>query len=162
MHANGVIRVLVIDSDARVRRALEQLIDAEEGMEVIAAAASAQDARVVLGRAPADVVLLDLLMPSVGAGLGLVGDLADAGYAVVATSLAGSARAAAMEAGATRFIEKGPDPAALLAAIRHSADPARCERPIRLESGVRCASRRESRAWRHRNHVQQGEVPCPF
>ena len=127
MHANGVIRVVVIDGDARVRRALEQLIDAEAGMEVIAAVASAQDARVVLGRAAADVVLLDLLMPSVRAGLGLVGDLAGAGYAVVATSLAGSARAAAMEAGATCFIEKGPDPAALLAAIRHSADPARCE-----------------------------------
>jgi DNA-binding NarL/FixJ family response regulator len=121
MHANGLIRVVVIDSDARVRRALEQLIDAEEGMEVIAAAASAQDAQVVLERAAADVVLLDLLMPSVGAGLGLVGDLAGA------TSLAGSARAAAMEAGATCFIEKGPDLAALLAAIRHSAEPARCE-----------------------------------
>ena len=128
MHANGcLIRVVVIDSDARVRRALEQLIDAEAGMEVIAAVASAQDARVVLGRAATDVVMLDLLTPSVGAGLGLVGDLAGAGYAVVATSLAGSARAAAMEAGATCFIEKGPDPAALLAAIRHSAEPARCE-----------------------------------
>ena len=127
MHANGLIRVLVIESDARVRRALEQLIDAEEGMEVVAAAASARDVRVADGRAAADVVLLDLLMPSVGAGLGLVGDLAGAGYAVVATSLAGSARAAAMEAGATCFIEKGPDPAALLAAIRHSAEPARCE-----------------------------------
>ena len=57
MHATGLIRVVVIDSDARVRRALEQLIDAEEGMEVLAAAAIARDARVELGRAAADVLL---------------------------------------------------------------------------------------------------------
>jgi hypothetical protein len=46
MSTNAVIRVLVVDDDARVRRALQELIDASEGLQVVANVAGASDALV--------------------------------------------------------------------------------------------------------------------
>lgn len=127
MQKSAVIRVLVVDDDARVRRALSQLIDTADDMRVVGTAASAGQARMAQGKVVFDVVLLDVVQPSLAVGTALVRHLSRDGQMVVATSVSGGARQAALDAGAVCFIEKGPDPSALLAALRHSAEPARHE-----------------------------------
>ncbi|HLH64479.1 MAG TPA: response regulator transcription factor [Solirubrobacteraceae bacterium] len=57
------IRVVIADDHPVVRRGLRHLLDAEEGMEIVAEAASLSDARrYVLGHRP-DVLVLDLNLP---------------------------------------------------------------------------------------------------
>lgn len=127
MQKSAVIRVLVVDDDARVRRALSQLIDTADDMRVVGTAAGAGQARAAFEKVAFDVVLLDVVLPSLAVGTALVRHLSRDGRMVVATSVSGAARQAALDAGAVCFIEKGPDPSALLAALRHSAEPAHHE-----------------------------------
>jgi chemotaxis response regulator CheB len=124
---NAVIRVLVVDYDGRVCRALSHLIDTADDMRVVGTAASASQARAAFEKVAFDVILLDVLLPSLAAGTALVRHLSRDGQMVVATSVSGAVRNAALDAGAACFIEKGPDPSALLAALRHWAEPARHE-----------------------------------
>lgn len=61
--APPVIRVVIADDHAIVRRGLRQLLDAENGLEVVAEAANLTDARrFVHGHRP-DVLVLDLNLP---------------------------------------------------------------------------------------------------
>lgn len=116
-----VIRVLVVDDDARVCRALADLINATEGMRVAAIARDLSQALDADERATPAVALVDVLLPKPADGLAVVEALSLSGRPVVATSVSAAVRGAAIAAGAVRFVEKGPDAQPLLAALRQAA-----------------------------------------
>jgi DNA-binding NarL/FixJ family response regulator len=116
----GPLRVLIADDDPRVRRALRALVEGERDLAV---AGEAADAGGVLAQARAlrpVVILLDLLLPRVEDGLALLPALA--GWPVVALSVRGGVRAAALAAGAVAFVEKGDTPEVVLAALRAAGE----------------------------------------
>ncbi len=112
------VRVLIADDDRRVRTALAELLTAAPGFQVTATRGPelADDPAVGL---PADVAVVDILMPDPAAGLELV-RLLSGHYRipVVALSAQASLRGAALAAGATAFLDKGSSPAAVLDAAR--------------------------------------------
>lgn len=61
-----MIRVLVVDDHEVVRWGIEQVLDPEPEMEVVAAAADGSTALDLVARLPVDVVLMDLSMRRVG------------------------------------------------------------------------------------------------
>ena len=122
MSRSAVIRVLVVDDDARVRRALEELIDASEGMRFVASARDMRQALEEDERAAPAVALVDVLLPERAAGLAVIRALSARGRPVVAASVSAGVGDEALAAGAVRFVEKAPDPQPLLAALRHSAE----------------------------------------
>jgi DNA-binding NtrC family response regulator len=119
----GPVRLLVADDDARVRAAIVQTIALEAGLVVVATAAGAAAALVLAERTGPSVALVDVLIPDEAAGLALVHSLARRpGCAVVAMSVRGSLRHAALAAGAVAFAEKD-DIDAVLDTIRAAAPP---------------------------------------
>lgn len=123
MAKSALIRVLVVDVDARVRSALRELIDAS-GMQVVATAADANAALNEDERRVPAVALVDVMLPDRVDGLSLVERLSTRGRAVLATSVSAAVGRDALAAGALAFIEKGPDPQRLLTELRHLAEPA--------------------------------------
>jgi DNA-binding NarL/FixJ family response regulator len=118
------IRLLVAEDDARVRVAIGQTIALEAGVVVVGAVASATAALVLAERTRPAVALVDVLIPDEMTGLALVASLARRpGCAVVAISVRGGMRDAALAAGAVAFIEKDSDIDAILDAIRAAASP---------------------------------------
>ena len=104
----------------------------EADLALVADAADATAAlALALALAPAErtgplVALVDLLIPDAATGLALVHDLCQQpGCAVVAMSVRGGMRRAALAAGAVAFVEKGSDIDAILAAIRAAASARR-------------------------------------
>jgi DNA-binding NarL/FixJ family response regulator len=122
MPRSDVIRVLVVDDDARVRRALHDLIEASEGMQVVASAGDVIKALQADECTSPAVALVDVLLPDLADGVGVVRALTLRGRPVVATSVSAAVRNDALAAGALRFVEKGPDDQRLLTALRHSAE----------------------------------------
>ena len=118
------VRVLVADDDARVRAAFGQTIALEDGLLVVAQAASAAAALMLAEHTSPSVALVDLLIPDEATGLALVTSLSRGpDCAVVAMSVRGGLRRAALAAGAVAFVEKGGDIDGILAAIRAAAPP---------------------------------------
>lgn len=119
------VRVLLVDDDARVREGLAHTMALETDLVVVAGAADAAAALALAERAHPSVALVDVLLPDSTTGLALVTNLAQRpGCAVVAMSVRGSLRAAAMAAGCVAFVEKGGDIDAILDAVR-AAEPCR-------------------------------------
>jgi DNA-binding NarL/FixJ family response regulator len=58
------IRVLVADDQALVRAGFRRLLEAEEGIEVVAEASDGREALELAGRFTTDVVLMDIRMPN--------------------------------------------------------------------------------------------------
>jgi two-component system response regulator DesR len=117
------IRLLVADDDARVRAAIGQTISLEAGLVVVAAAADAAAALASAERTGPSVALVDVLIPDQLTGLALVRSLAQRSRcAVVAMSVRGGLRQAALAAGAVAFAEKD-DIDAILDAVRAAAPP---------------------------------------
>ena len=104
-------RILVVDDDARVRRALCALIRSAPGLSVVAEASSGPATLRADEELAPDVVLLDVLLPSLREGLEVLDHLVARGRAVVALSIREELRATALAAGAVAFVEKyaGPD-----------------------------------------------------
>ena len=118
------IRLLVADDDARVRAAIGQTIALEAGLVVVAVAAGAVAAVALAERTGPAVALIDMLIPDEAAGVALVRSLAQRpGCAVVAMSVRGGLRRAALAAGAVAFVEKAGDIDAILDAVRAAAPP---------------------------------------
>ena len=116
------IRLLVADDDARVRAAIGQTIALEVGLVVVADAAGAMAAMALAERTGPAVALVDMLIPDEAAGLALVRSLAQRpGCAVVAMSVRGGLRRAALAAGAVAFVEKAGDIDAVLDTVRAAA-----------------------------------------
>lgn len=61
--AGDAIRVVVCDDHELFRRGLRMVLEAEEGIEVVAEAANGEQAVTVVGELAPDVVLMDLRMP---------------------------------------------------------------------------------------------------
>jgi DNA-binding NarL/FixJ family response regulator len=113
--------VLIVDDDDRVRRALGELVSATSGLAVCGLAANPQEATAADADDAPDVVLVDVLLPTLEDGLALIRDLSRRRRTVVAVSVSGLARGRALAAGAAAFVEKGTSPESLIAALREPA-----------------------------------------
>jgi DNA-binding NarL/FixJ family response regulator len=116
-----VIRVLIVDDHAVVRRGLEQLLGTTNDMEVVGVASDGAEAVVAAGRETPDVVLMDLSMPNVD-GVEATRRIVDAHpdvHVVVLTSFAEQQRVLdALEAGAVGYLLKDADPEEVLSGVR--------------------------------------------
>lgn len=116
------IRLLVVGDDGRVRAAIGQTIALEPDLVIVAEAADARTALALAERADPSVALVDVLLPDDVTGLELVASLNERpGCAVVAMSVRGGLRAAALAAGAVGFVEKESDIDAILNTVRAAA-----------------------------------------
>lgn len=134
----GAIRVVIADDHAVVRRGLRQLLDAEDGFEVVAEAADLESARrCVRGHHP-DVLVLDLNLTN-GLSLGAIPELrADCPETqiVVLTMQSEPAYARrALAAGALGYVLKEAAESELVEALRRAADGDRYLNP-RLGASV--------------------------
>jgi DNA-binding NarL/FixJ family response regulator len=119
--AREVIRVLLADDHPMVRAGLEQLLEAEEDIDVVGAAADGCEALTMVGELGADVVLMDLSMPVLDGveATRRLSSVAPDVRVVVLTSFADRDRIlAALEAGAAGYLLKDAEPYELLAGVR--------------------------------------------
>ena len=117
-----LIRVVVIDDDARVRAAIGKTLALEVDLAMVGDAASADAAVALVERTYPAVALVDVLLPDDIIGLELIKSLSQRpGCAVVALSVRTGLRHAALGAGAHSFVEKGSDIDLLLGAVRAAA-----------------------------------------
>ena len=120
------LRVLIVDDDSRVRRALRGLIECASDLTVVGEAGSTRAARRLDLELLLDVVVLDLLLPQASDGMGVLREPRGRDRPVVAISRMGELRPQAMVEGAHAFLEKhGRDVDDLLDMIRaaHRHDP---------------------------------------
>ncbi len=116
--SRGKWRVLIVDSDARVRRGLRALLECESDIVVVGEAATAEQALQCDITLHPGVVLLDLMLPTVGDGLETVRLLAAKKRVCVAICWRDNLKDAVFKMGACGFVEKGAPPEIVLAAIR--------------------------------------------
>jgi DNA-binding NarL/FixJ family response regulator len=140
-----VIRVAIVDDHALVRAGLEELLEADPGIEVVGTAEDGADAVALVEELSPDVVLMDLSMPKldgVEATRRIVGTGAEA-RVVALTSFAERDRVlAALDAGAVGYLLKDAEPGELRTAV-HAA--ARGESPLSPKAaGALLAARNES------------------
>lgn len=100
------LKVLIVDDDARVRRALRSLIECSPDLTVVGEARSARSARRLDLDLRPDVVVLDLLLPQAPDGMQVLRELRGRDRPVVAISRMGEVGPEAMLAGAHAFMEK--------------------------------------------------------
>jgi DNA-binding NarL/FixJ family response regulator len=121
------IRVLVADDQALVRAGFVALLDAQDGIEVIAQADTGTDAVAAARELRPDVVLMDIRMPQMdglAATREIVADpaLSDVRVVVLTTFELDEYVFDAMRAGASGFLVKHTEPAELVRAVRVVAD----------------------------------------
>jgi DNA-binding NarL/FixJ family response regulator len=120
-----VIRVLLVDDHAVVRKGLEQLLGTAGDIAVVGAVADGADAVAHARELAPDVVLMDLSMPEVDGVEATRRLMAEAPrtHVVVLTSFADQPLIlAALEAGASGYILKDAAPDALIGAVRAAAE----------------------------------------
>ncbi|MBV9943190.1 MAG: response regulator [Solirubrobacterales bacterium] len=110
--------MLIVDGNTRVLQALGGLVSATEGLAVCGLAASAQEALAADIEHDPDLVLVDVVLPTLGEGLSLIRGLSRRQHPVVALSVSGLARDVSLAAGAAAFIEKDTSPESLMATLR--------------------------------------------
>jgi DNA-binding NarL/FixJ family response regulator len=112
------MRILLADSQAKVRFALRVLLERQPGFDVMGEAVSAEELLAHTAVSCPDLVLLDwTLAGSMAADLLLALRGECPGLGVVVLSGRPETRAAALAAGADAFVSKGNPPEHLLAAI---------------------------------------------
>ncbi len=121
---SGLIRVVIADDHAVVRRGLRQLLDAEEGFEVVAEASDLNGARrYTLGHHP-DVLVLDLNLPE-GLSLNAIPEIRtqcpDTQIVVLTMQNEPAYARQALTAGALGFVLKESAESELVEAIRRAA-----------------------------------------
>ena len=120
-----MIRVLIVDDHALIRRGLSDLLGAAEGIDVVGAIDDGFHAAAVVTELEPDIVLMDLSMPGL--------DGIEATRAVLAvrptvkvimlTSFSENARIlAALEVGAAGYLLKDTEPEDVIRALRDAAD----------------------------------------
>lgn len=120
--AGGVTSVLIADDDARVRHALRALIDCEPGVVVVGEAGCVKNVLACDSVLQPSVILLDILQSRLEEGLALIRALSqERGRPVVAISMRGGLREAALAAGARAFVEKGAAPELVLSTLLAAA-----------------------------------------
>lgn len=118
------IRVVIADDHAVVRRGLRQVLDAEEGFEVVAEASDLDGARrYLLGHRP-DVLVLDLNLPG-GLSLGAIPELRerfpDTQIVVLTMQDEPAYARAALGSGALGYVLKEAAESELVEAVRRAA-----------------------------------------
>ena len=121
-----MIRVALVDDQALIRGGLRALLDADPGFEVVGEAADGEAALVLIRAQRPDVVLMDIRMPildGLEATRRIAADeaLAHVRVVVLTTFELDEYVFAALRAGASGFLLKDEDPAALLRALRAAA-----------------------------------------
>lgn len=115
------IRVLIADDDARVRNALRTFLSAHHGFEVVGEAGSTQLALELARSVNPCVAVVDVLMPNVQDGLGLLRVLtSELSLPVIAMSLRSTLGPSALAAGASEFLTKDGSSERLLVALRNA------------------------------------------
>lgn len=120
------IRLLVVDDHPWLRAGVKALLGLESGIEVIGEAGSGQEAVRLAAELRPDVVLMDLKMPGVITGVDAIRRVVaqDPGITVLVLTVAGDSDSinAAVEAGASGYVQKDADPAQLSRAVHAVAD----------------------------------------
>ncbi|HEX9833794.1 MAG TPA: response regulator transcription factor [Mycobacterium sp.] len=122
-----MIRVLIADDQALVRAGFAALLDAQDGIEVIAQADTGTSALAYARELRPDVVLMDIRMPDMD-GLAATREiaadpaLADVRVVVLTTFELDEYVFDAMRAGASGFLVKHTEPAELVRAVRVVAE----------------------------------------
>ncbi len=114
------IRVLLVDDHPVVRQGLKRMLELEEDMEVVAEAASGEQALDEIGTASPDIILLDIRMPGIG-GIETIRQIKERypeANVVVLTMYGDQYLAQAIEAGAMGYLVKDVGNAELTQAIR--------------------------------------------
>jgi len=118
------VRVLIADDDPRVRTALRTFLSAAPGFHVVGAAGNAPIALEMAREQGPSVALVDVLLPDVHDGLGLLRAVTGGlRIPAIAMSIEGGLRSSALAAGACRFLDKDSPPDLLLTALRAAASP---------------------------------------
>lgn len=122
-----MIRVALADDQLLVRAGFRALLDAEDGIEVVAEAAGGRELLAAIRDVPVDVVLMDIRMPE-GDGLWATEEIAadprlsGVHVVIVTTFELDEYVARAVRAGAAGFLVKDTEPADLVRAVRAVAD----------------------------------------
>jgi len=106
---NRVIRVLIVDDSAYVRKVLKQMLSRSPFIEVVGAARDGEEALDLVERLDPDVVTLDLIMPRMDGLSFLRAQMARQPVPVVIVSIAsegGETALQALDAGAIDFVQK--------------------------------------------------------
>ncbi|WP_256841187.1 response regulator transcription factor [Ornithinimicrobium cryptoxanthini] len=114
-------RVLVVDDHPTFRRGVRALLERLDDVVEVEEAETGEQALEALASAPADVVMMDLLMPGIG-GLAATQQIVDRhpGVAVLVTTMSESEDAVyrALRAGARGYLLKDAAPDTMVAAVR--------------------------------------------
>jgi DNA-binding NarL/FixJ family response regulator len=119
------IRVVLCHAHAGLRTGLHHLLDAADGIEVVAAAAEGGAGVDAAARLAPDVVLMDLAMPRIDAVAAThrIASLRPGTRVLILTAFPQPARIrAALDAGASGWVLKDATPGALLSAVRSAAE----------------------------------------
>lgn len=116
-----VIRVLLADDHALVREGTRRLIEAESELEVVAEAASGEEAIVVAREVRPDIAIMDIAMPGIGgieATKAIKADCPETAILVLSAYDDEPYLVALLEAGAAGFLLKNVNGRELVEAIR--------------------------------------------
>jgi len=119
-----VIRVLLVDDHALVRRGLTDLLGAADGIEVVGAVEDGSLAAAAVTELAPDIVLMDLSMPILDGvdATRAVLSLRPETKVIMLTSFSENARIlAALEAGAVGYLLKDAEPEDIIKALRDAA-----------------------------------------
>ena len=118
--------VLICDDNDAIRTLLATIVDNDPGLRVVGEAADGNDAIVEAIALQPDVILLDLAMPKCS-GLDALPELRrvapDARIVVLSGFTSANVAEEVLARGAASYVEKGADPAAIVAAIRQVLAP---------------------------------------
>ncbi|MBV9094816.1 MAG: response regulator [Streptosporangiaceae bacterium] len=123
MNSPRGVRVLIVDRDRRVRRALRDLLTAEPDVEISAAVGDVRAALAQVHAQRPDVALLDVLLPGPAEGLALVLELRRLAVPVVVLTAASSLREQAQDYGVAAFLEKDHNLHRIPEAVRAARPP---------------------------------------
>ena len=124
-----MIRVLIVDDHAIVRKGIRALLSESGGFEIVAEASDGQEALLAVAATQPDVILMDLLMPvmdGIEATRRITSQQPGARILVLTSFAADNKLFPAIKAGALGYLLKDSTPEELLRAIRqvHRGEPA--------------------------------------
>lgn len=124
-----MIRVLIVDDHAIVRKGIRALLSESGGFEIVAEVADGQEAVLMAEETQPDVILMDLLMPvmdGIEATRQITSRRSDARILVLTSFAADNKVFPAIKAGALGYLLKDSSPEELIRAIHqvHRGEPA--------------------------------------
>ena len=120
-----MIRVMIVDDHALIRRGLSDLLSAAEGIDVVGSIDDGLLAAALVTELEPDIVLMDLSMPGLDGieATRAVLQVRPTAKVIMLTSFSENARIlAALEAGAVGYLLKDTEPEDVIRALRDAAD----------------------------------------